>query len=445
MQADETSGHEASVWTRLLKPELVSCELQRHLAVAISDETVKLRGNYWQLSVRRSQHWDPGQRLHVTLMDVQADRDLAELARLGLVSTRIELGHGTHAIGTGPFEAGPERNLKAKNEPSLDCVISIAGDGAELAFPSGARLHLTWGRDVRPELQLAQALSDQMFIAMAMMYQSIEAYPVKSTPWEEALFIQAGDLAPWKNLGVEFGAVEAKRKNVAHVSPHVSRQHAIAQSRSVEQQPSEAFKSLATARRSSRAFGRQPAASQMILNHLNAVYAYRSVWTNPWGQTVGRKAIPSAGGLHPLEVYLVHTTDLKTAIFQYDAHAQTLNETVGLDEPAEKAARSISVLCQSVTGAKHRPSAVILLAVDAEHAQDKYKSIFYHNALKDVGAFTAALQYSLADTEIKSCPIGAVPSTLASKAINDETRRMVFLGAVAIGLPDSDSTRSSGE
>jgi len=127
------------------------------------------------------------------------------------------------------------------------------------------------------------------------------------------------------------------------------------------------FGTLLRERRSSREFVQRPLPFEQLGILLYATYAIRG-YEKFDGEWAGRRCVPSAGGLYPLEIYVSarNVESLADGIYHYDARAHELELRRAGDHHQEIADMTIG------QGMLARANVILIIAANRERTMWKY-------------------------------------------------------------------------
>lgn len=186
---------------------------------------------------------------------------------------------------------------------------------------------------------------------------------------------------------------------------------------------------LAAERRSVRAFRDTP----LSLAHLAAVLraGYRAITPDrdDPSQTFLRRPVPSAGGLYPLEVYLLvrNVEGLAKGIYHYDVMADDLE--VLADGPWEEAASKAFYTWDFIADAP----VVLCIGAVFERNQAKYGPRGYRYTLLEAGHVTQNLCLTATELTLSSLCLGGYSDRALNTmlSLNGEDEAIIY--TVAIG------------
>jgi SagB-type dehydrogenase family enzyme len=177
------------------------------------------------------------------------------------------------------------------------------------------------------------------------------------------------------------------------------------------------------ARHSQRHFGPAPVALADVAHLLWAALGVTD--------TTGRRTIPSAGGLHPLEVHLVATrvTDLAQGLYRYDpiTHSLELRASGDLSTTLRNAA-----LWQD---AIRRAAAVIALCAHADRTRAKYGDRAQRYVWLEAGHAAQNTYLEAAALGLATVAIGAFQDAAVAEVLALD-RDEIPLYLLAVGQPD---------
>lgn len=415
-------------------------QMARHLRVRVDGEAAVVSTPLWKLRVLRPAV-GPGRALLdgacVPLDECRSDAVAGSLAELGLLVLELQDRDGVQlGYGIGPLSIGEHGRSPGAGTTAV--TMTRSADTFAVQFVSGAELvvsHKIAGATFSALDGPTPTASGDVLGAMVGGYSRYSAGSAESRPretWQEAAFRNHADLSFWKDPGTDFGASvttapgAARRSHLDHVplrrippglrarvNPH--------------------FAVLAEARRSERQHAGAPVQVDEVAVHVSEVCRYRSSWTSRQGLPVGRKAVPSAGGLHPLEVLLLQFEDGgQPRVWQYHAVADVVSDLGRLSGPAAAAAARLGFAAKSSTGAARSPQVLLFLASEDSRLHDKYSGFAYANAYKDAGSILTALQLSVVGSGLGLCPLGATIEADVNRCLPADRPRMVVFGVAAI-------------
>ena len=119
---------------------------------------------------------------------------------------------------------------------------------------------------------------------------------------------------------------------------------------------------------------------------------------------VSKRPYPSAGGCHPLEVYLAvySCVDLVSGFWHYDSYCNQLTWVSPLSSPVK------AIITSAMTSMQENSPSDITVVISARFNRSffKYQGIGYANILREVGALYQSLHLSAVAFGCSACPIG---------------------------------------
>ncbi len=187
--------------------------------------------------------------------------------------------------------------------------------------------------------------------------------------------------------------------------------------------------SLAAQRRSTRVFSKAPVTLQQLANLLRATLGPVEDQSAQGAKPVIRRPSPSAGGLYPLELYVLvrNVTGLEPGIYHYDAICDDL-EIVSLCDWEQSAAEAFL----SWSFAKNCGVLFCLSAV-FPRVQAKYGARGYRYALLEAGHAAQNLILCVEERGLASLCLGGFHDARLNTLLNVDGAEEAALYAVAIG------------
>lgn len=195
---------------------------------------------------------------------------------------------------------------------------------------------------------------------------------------------------------------------------------------------------LAIARHSVRAFSETPFALKDLTTLLRT--GYMAINPNPKqsGQKFLRRPVPSAGGLYPLEIYLLvrNVAGLAKGIYHYDALADDL-EILSIGEWEGDASKAF-LSWQLVENAP----VIICIGAVFERTQSKYGPRGYRYALLEAGHVAQNMCLSAIELELSSLCQGGYIDTKLNQLLCLSGSNEAVLYTIAIGSQKKDRSLS---
>ena len=198
--------------------------------------------------------------------------------------------------------------------------------------------------------------------------------------------------------------------------------------------PAVTFESVLRGRRSGKAFGSEPLALQALSTILFAAYG---VTEHHGGDAAGRpdrRAVPSAGALYPLEVYVAvqRVRSLHPGLYHYAPDRHILAELRQTDLREELAA---GIIESSLAGAP----VIVIVAAAFWRSRVKYGLRGYRFALFEAGHVAQNIQLTAASLNACALPVGGffdrrIDELLALDGLHEASLYLMALGP----SPDSD-------
>ncbi|HEY7874977.1 MAG TPA: SagB family peptide dehydrogenase [Actinomycetota bacterium] len=148
------------------------------------------------------------------------------------------------------------------------------------------------------------------------------------------------------------------------------------------------------------------------------------------------RPVPSGGGMHDLEVYLVadRVDGLASGLYHYDAARHALEPL----PPREGAATSLLQGAIAASGAPEPPHVLITIASRFTRMAWKYRAISYATTLKNVGALYQTVYLVATAMRIGTCALGSGNSAVQSKAFDLTARSEIPVGEMMLGSLPAD-------
>lgn len=193
---------------------------------------------------------------------------------------------------------------------------------------------------------------------------------------------------------------------------------------------------LATARRSARAFRDEPLALADLAALLRAGYAMITPEHDKASQTFLRRPVPSAGGLYPLELYLLvrNVEGLRKGLYHYDAVGDALETLAEADweETADKAFLTWRFAEQAPV--------VVCIGAAFERTQSKYGPRGYRYVLLEAGHVAQNLCLSAGESGLASLCLGGFHDGILNRLFALDGRNEAIIYTVALGTSADTSS-----
>jgi oxazoline/thiazoline dehydrogenase len=167
-------------------------------------------------------------------------------------------------------------------------------------------------------------------------------------------------------------------------------------------------------RRSHRSFADRPLTTGELGEFLHRVFARRAIVPadpgDPGAQETERRDLPSAGGLHDLEVYLVagRVDGVGRGLHRYDPGRHVLTEVSTAEHPVS----GLLVTAALGAGMRAEPPAVVVLASRFGRLAWKYEGMAYALTLKNVGVAYEAMYLAATAMGLGGCALGSGDAAL---------------------------------
>jgi SagB-type dehydrogenase family enzyme len=147
------------------------------------------------------------------------------------------------------------------------------------------------------------------------------------------------------------------------------------------------------------------------------------------------KVYPSAGGLHPLELYVVPWSceGLERGVWRYRPRDHRLTPVAGLGPDVE----ALLEEARAGTGAALGGYPPVLLIVSARHGRVawKYQSLAYAAVLKEVGGLFQTLYLVATAMNLSPCAVGTGDSDRFARVVGADYYRETSVGEFILGGP----------
>lgn len=189
---------------------------------------------------------------------------------------------------------------------------------------------------------------------------------------------------------------------------------------------------LAAARRSVRAFRDEPLPLTGLAALLRAGYAALGPDRLASGQHLLRRPVPSAGGLYPLEMYLLvrNVEGLTTGLYHYDTVGDALEL---LCEDSWEARAERAFLTWSFM--RHAPVIVCIGAV-FDRTQDKYGPRGYRYILLEAGHVAQNLCLAAQENGLSTLCVGGYRDGILNRLFSLDERAEGIVYSVACGVAE---------
>lgn len=189
---------------------------------------------------------------------------------------------------------------------------------------------------------------------------------------------------------------------------------------------------LAAARRSVRAFRDEPLPLTALAALLRSGYAALGPDRLASGQRLLRRPVPSAGGLYPLEIYLLvrNVEGLAKGLYHYDAVGDALEvlREVSWEGEAERAFLTWSFM-------RHAPVVLCIGAVFAR-TQDKYGPRGYRYVLLEAGHVAQNLCLSAQEDGLSTLCVGGYRDGILNRLFSLDGQDEGIVYSVACGVAE---------
>ena len=152
---------------------------------------------------------------------------------------------------------------------------------------------------------------------------------------------------------------------------------------------------------------------------------------DPQSYEVTRRASPSGGACHSLELYVVvHRCDgLPRGIYHYQPLEHVVCRLPSLEALVDALLRDARV----ATGAVESPQLLIVVTSRFRRLSWKYSGIAYATGLKDLGALMQTMYLVATAMDLAPCALGAGDSTLFSRAVGTPWAEESSIGEFMLG------------
>jgi SagB-type dehydrogenase family enzyme len=187
---------------------------------------------------------------------------------------------------------------------------------------------------------------------------------------------------------------------------------------------------LAAARYSVRAFEPRAMSGQMLSDLLHAAYGIVDRAALEGGHAFLRRGVPSAGGLYPLELYLMirNVTDLADGLYHFDAREPALELVRAGDWQAEAA--TIFYTWPFIVEA----NIVVCIGAVFPRSQKKYGPRGYRYILLEAGHVAQNLCLAAAEMGLATLCMGGFRDGALNRLIGLDPHREGVVYAVAAGF-----------
>lgn len=186
---------------------------------------------------------------------------------------------------------------------------------------------------------------------------------------------------------------------------------------------------LAAARRSLRGFPDAPLALEALASVLRS--GYRAIGPDHLsnGQRLLRRPVPSAGGLYPLELYVLarDVTGLARGVYHYDSVADDMALLSDTDWKGH--AEQAFLSWEHIRDAP----AIICLGAVFDRTQVKYGPRGYRYVLMEAGHVAQNICLSATEQEMASLCLGGFHDTVLNRIIGLDGNAEAIVYAVAVG------------
>jgi SagB-type dehydrogenase family enzyme len=233
---------------------------------------------------------------------------------------------------------------------------------------------------------------------------------------------------PWSNT-------EAYRQAQAHEVEY--KETAGADALALPPPTSSSLLSLVSARRSCRAYELREVSLEVFSTILKCGYGIARMAPLPGGGSVCLRTVPSAGGLYPLEVYVLarKVTGLQDAIYHYSVRRHSIEllrdgSWFGELDDAMLAAPFI-----------RNANLIFFLSAVFGRTQKKYGPRGYRYILLEAGHLAQNLCLAAAEQKLGSLCIGGYLDARLTRFLDLDASSEAVVYSVALGYPD-DATES---
>jgi SagB-type dehydrogenase family enzyme len=188
---------------------------------------------------------------------------------------------------------------------------------------------------------------------------------------------------------------------------------------------------LAAGRRSVRAFALRPMPLDTLSGLLHASYGIVEVAPLPGGGGFLRRSVPSAGGLYPLDIYVLSQgiSGAPDGVHHFDA----LGEALECVRPGDCRALAAEAFYTWPYAAE--ASAIICFVAAFERCQSKYGPRGYRYILLEAGHAAQNLCLAAAERGLGTLCMGGYRDTVLNDAIGLAPQREGVVYTVAVGWP----------
>ena len=190
------------------------------------------------------------------------------------------------------------------------------------------------------------------------------------------------------------------------------------------------------ARRSARRYGEGLLDKRDFERFLQLSLGVQAIVDAPASGPVALRAYPSAGALHPLEIYPVvyHVESIEPGLYHYDAFRHQLALL-----PSESGHRSaLARMAMYRLGQLDVPGPAVLLLVTARINRTcwKYTGMAYQSILMETGALYQTMYLVATLLGLAPCAVGAFPERATAEILGVDSRDEAQVGLFALGARD---------
>jgi SagB-type dehydrogenase family enzyme len=201
------------------------------------------------------------------------------------------------------------------------------------------------------------------------------------------------------------------------------------------------LRAIIGARRSCRAFAQTVLPLTTLADLLDAAYGARDAFERPDGRLGVFRPVPSAGGLYPLELYVVleNVDEAQPGVYHYQALYHALELLPGVPD------RQILERHFLAPELFEHANVVVLMTVVFSRTTSKYGSRGYRYALLEAGHVAQNLSLVATEIGLGALCVGGFRDSSLNRALGLDPRSESVIYAAAIGHPAESLAAAGGE
>ena len=193
-------------------------------------------------------------------------------------------------------------------------------------------------------------------------------------------------------------------------------------------------------RRSMRGYGDTSLTKRDFEQFMQLCAGAQALVETPASGSVSFGPYPSAGGLHPLEIYPVvyGVESIEPGIYHYHSFKHQLTQLQS--DPEHRAA--LMALARHKMGVRSHAGPAVLFLITAVFGRTcwKYRGMAYQAILMETGALYQTMYLVATMLGLAPCAVGAFPERATAEMLGIDSRDEAQVGMFALGVPEQSAT-----